>query len=185
MRIILQTPRLVLREIESTDVDALAAVYADPETMRFFTGARSRERAAADISWARDQYARAGFAFYATVLRETGVFVGRCGLLPQVLNETRELEVAYMLDRRYWGQGLATEAARALRDYAFRTTTQTRVISIIAPGNARSIRVAERNGMRFVRDIWFDGARDRLYEITRAEWSAGPPPRAAQAAARP
>jgi ribosomal-protein-alanine N-acetyltransferase len=169
MSIILETHRLVMRELVDADVDALAAVYADPETMRFFNGPRSRDAAARQIEVCRRAYARGGFAFLATIHRADDAFIGRCGLLPQLVEGADELEVAYMIARPYWNNGLGTEAARALRDYAFRVTAFPRVVSIIAPENHASIRVAEKNGMRYVREVLFEGDMDRLYAVDRPE----------------
>lgn len=166
---ILETPRLILRELVQADIDALAEIYADPETMRFFDGPRSRDAAVREIEHSRSGYLRGEFGFWATVHKKDRAFLGRCGLLSQVLDETRELEVAYMIARPYWGRGLGTEVAQALRDHAFINTVVPRVVSIIAPENLASIRVAEKAGMRYVKDVMFQGYLDRLYAVQRPD----------------
>ena len=105
--------------------------------------------------------------FLATIFKENGAFIGRCGLLWQVIDDVQEVEVAYMLAKSYWGQGLGTEAAQALKEHAFRDLNFRRVISIIDPGNIASIRVAEKNGMRYERDVDFENHLCRMYSIRR------------------
>lgn len=88
---------------------------------------------------------------WATTERETGAFVGRCGLLPWTIGGKHEVEVAYLIDKSYWGRGLATEAARAVADDGFRTLELTRLVSLIDEENRVSQRVAEKVGMTFER----------------------------------
>jgi [ribosomal protein S5]-alanine N-acetyltransferase len=84
----------------------------------------------------------------------------------------RQVEVAYALAPEFWGRGYATEAARAIRDHAFRTLDVPHLISLIDPENAASIRVAQRNGMAFWKTAEFRAHLVRVYRITRAEWEA-------------
>ena len=150
--IILTTPRLVLRGLMLDDTDDLAAMYGDEETMRYMGpgGVRDRAAAARSVAWAQENYDTRGYGVWATQLLD-GTFVGRCGLIDWEIEGTPELEIGYMIDRRYWGHGYATEAAQAIRDYAFATLRATRLISLIYPANTASIRVAEKNGMAFER----------------------------------
>jgi len=96
--------------------------------------------------------------------------VGRCGYLWQVVEGRPELEIGYLLGRKHWGRGLATEAATALRDHAFREMKTDRVISLIQPANERSRRVAERNGMRVSGETLHAGLPHLVYAITFDEW---------------
>jgi ribosomal-protein-alanine N-acetyltransferase len=170
---ILETERLLLRHLTPDDLDDLAALYADPVVMRFWPRPYTREEARERIDRAIRSYSEVGHDLYATVYKPEDRFIGRCGLLRQVIDGAAELEVAYMLAKEYWGRGLATEAARALRDYAFRTLDPPRLISLIDPGNIASQRVAEKNGMRHDRDVEYMGEVTRLYLITRADWERG------------
>ncbi len=167
--IVLETERLILRRLTRDDVDELAALYADPDVMRHFEGTRTREQAAAEIEEILGWYERAGVHFWGTILRENGRFIGRCGLLPQMVEGCRDYEVAYMLARSCWGRGLATEAARAIRDHGLLTLGFRRVISLIDPRNHASIRVAEKNGMRCLGNVEVNGWVDRLYAVERSE----------------
>src|SRR5438093_361517 len=109
---IIETQRLLFRPLMFEDTDDLAALYADPEVMRFFEGTRSRQQALQEIEECRQWYDRLGFYFWATIHKADHRFIGRCGLLPQVIDDRQEVEVAYMIARPYWNQGLGTEAAR-------------------------------------------------------------------------
>jgi ribosomal-protein-alanine N-acetyltransferase len=169
---IIETPRLLLRELTDADHEALYEMYLDPRMNRFLGGPppprpeywrRVRE------TWPA-YYARHGFGLWATVRKEDGRLIGRCGLLSQAVDGERHVEVAYALGTEFWGRGYATEAARACRDHAFRTLDVTHVISLILPDNAGSIRVAEKNGMTIWKMAEFKGYLPRVYRITRAEW---------------
>ncbi len=166
---VLETERLILRPLTLEDVDALAALYADPDVMRYFEGTRSWEITRQRVEQIIEQYARTRVDFLATIYKENGAFIGRCGLLWQVIDDMQEVEVAYMLAKPYWGRGLGTEAAQALKEHGFRDFGFRRLISIIDPGNIASIRVAEKNGMRYERDIEFEGHVCRMYAIHQDE----------------
>jgi ribosomal-protein-alanine N-acetyltransferase len=105
---IIETPRLLLRELTFDDLDDLAALYADPDVMHFFDGTRSRQQALEEIERCQEQYRQVGFHYWAAIHKADGCFAGRCGLLSQVIDGQQEYGLAYMIARRYWGQGLAT-----------------------------------------------------------------------------
>lgn len=150
---VVETARLVLRRLTPDDLDDLARLYADPGLRRYFPeGTLDRAQTLAELRWCIDVcYARYGFGLWATVLKQTGAFVGRCGLLPVQVDGCAEVEVAYLLDRPCHGRGLATEAARAVLAYGFDTLPVDRLVCLVDPGNAASGRVATRAGMSLVR----------------------------------
>jgi ribosomal-protein-alanine N-acetyltransferase len=169
---ILQTPRLLLRELTDADHEALFQMYQNPRMNRFIGGPPppfEEYRAKVRETWPA-YYARHGFGLWATVRREDGRLMGRCGLLSQEVDGERHVEVAYALAPEFWGQGYATEAARASRDHAFRTLDAPHVISLILPENVGCIRVAERNGLAFWKMADFRGYHLRVYRLDRAEW---------------
>jgi [ribosomal protein S5]-alanine N-acetyltransferase len=169
---LIQTPRLQLRELTDDDHEALFAMYQDPRMNRHLGGPPPPR----DEYWQKVRetwpayYARHGFGLWATVRREDGRMMGRCGLLSQEVDGERHGEVAYALAPEFWGRGYASEAARASRDHAFRTLDAPHVVSLILPDNTPSIRVAERNGMTFWKMADFRGYPVRVYRITRAVW---------------
>jgi ribosomal-protein-alanine N-acetyltransferase len=153
--IVLETERLVLRHLRWTDLDALAALYADPDVRRYFPdGIRTFEQTRDELTWIIDVcYARYGYGLWATILKETGAFIGRCGLLPWAIDGRTEVEVAYLLDKDHWGRGLATEAARAIIEHAFSTLPVDRLICMTDPENSASRNVAVKVGMT---TLWAD-----------------------------
>jgi [ribosomal protein S5]-alanine N-acetyltransferase len=144
---ILPTPRLLLRSFIAEDLDNMATLMADKDFMRFSLGVFSREKTAGflDKVRARD---RVGMpSQFGVIFGENDRLVGYCGFFPQIVDEIEELEIGYRIDPAYWGRGIATEAARAVRDHAFNDLHLPRVISLIHPNNIASRRVAEKNGM--------------------------------------
>jgi len=164
---VIETERLIFRRLTLEDADELAALYSDPEVMRFFGGVRSRQQAVEQIEECMRMYNKLGFSFWATIHKVDNRFIGRCGLLHQIFGDRHEYEVAYAIARAYWNQGLATEAARAIKDYAFDNFEFPRLISLIDPLNIASTRVAEKNGMRYLEDIVFRGHVCRCYAVDR------------------
>lgn len=168
---VLQTKRLTLRHFEQTDDQALACVFADPEVMRFGDGVKSNEWIQDWLSRCiHDHYHKRGWGPFAVIENSSGDLIGYCGLFyfPDINGEP-EIELGYRLARKAWGQGYATEAVRAVRDFAFSSLGLTRLIAMIDPGNAASIRVAEKAGMKYEQDVMLDGYThpDRVYSITR------------------
>lgn len=98
-------------------------------------------------------YNKYGFGLWATVLKDNNCLIGRCGLLYPEIEGTKDLEIAYLLDCNYWGKGLATEAARSIVKIGFGKYKFNRIIAVINPDNTASIRVAEKIGMNYEREI--------------------------------
>jgi ribosomal-protein-alanine N-acetyltransferase len=160
---------LVLRHLERDDLGSLFALYRDPEIRRYFPeGTLTLEETRDELEWFLNGHPdHAELGLWATVHKETGAFIGRCGLLPWTIEERAEVEVAYLLDRAFWGQGLATEAARAIASHGFETLGLSRLVCLIDPDNRPSIRVAERIGMSLERRIEDDPAPFLLYSRPR------------------
>jgi RimJ/RimL family protein N-acetyltransferase len=164
---ILDTVRLRLRPWRDDDLEAYAAMNADPETMRYIGRGDTLSRADAWRSMAMlvGHWQLRGFGTWAVEERDTGTFVGRVGL--HYPEGWPGLEVGWMLDRATRGRGYATEAARASLEYAWRTLDVDHVISLIQPENAASIRVAERIGEAREGTIELDGVEALVYGIDR------------------
>ncbi len=164
-RTIFESARLGFRELCDSDLGDLAALYADQEVMHYFESTRTRLQAAQQIRASQEYYERLGYHLWAVTRRADGRFIGRCGLLPQVIEGKDEVEIAYMLSRKVWGQGLGTEAVCAIRDHGFRSFDFSRLVAIIDPENAASIRVATKSGMHFVKKIDFEDYPCVLYAV--------------------
>jgi ribosomal-protein-alanine N-acetyltransferase len=167
MKIVLETPRLILREFVPEDVEALVKVICDPETMKYYPVTFGCAGAVEWIARNRRRYQTDGFGLWAMVLKQAGELVGDCGLTPQDVNGTSEIEIGYHVRRDLWGQGLATEAAQACREYGFANPGVERLISLIRPENLQSRRVAEKNGMKVVGEVMWRGLLHCVYAIER------------------
>src|SRR5262249_19592063 len=153
-----ETPRLLLRHFVESDLEEMAVLMANPDFMRFSTDPFTREKTTSFLFDRVIAPARAGQpSLFALILREKERLIGYCGFFRQIVDETEETEIGYRLHPDYWGRGLATEAARAVREYGFSVLKLERVISLIHPDNHASRRVTEKNGMKLERKTTFRG----------------------------
>lgn len=150
---ILETKRLILREMTQDDLPALQGILQDEETMYAYNGAFDEAETQAWLDRQLSRYAQYGFGLWAVVLKESGGMIGQCGLTMQPWCGDEVLEVGYLFNRAFWHHGYATEAARGCMEYAFDLLGAREVCSIIRETNLPSRRVAERNGMT-MRDTW-------------------------------
>ena len=167
---ILETPRLILRPFREEDADLLATLMANPDFMQFSQGLYSREKTAEFLEKLLG-WQRAGLpSLFAMMHRGDTQLVGYCGFYHQVIDEKAEIEIGYRLHPAYWNQGITTEAAKAVRDHAFRDLNLSRVISLIHPENVRSRRVAEKNGMTHEKDTLYRGLFTNVFAISQEVW---------------
>lgn len=151
-KIILETERLILREMNNNDFEALCKILLDEETMYAYQGAFTIEEAHNWLNSQLERYKNYGYGLWAVVLKENNEMIGQCGLSIQTWKDSKVLEVGYLFQRNYWHQGYATEAAIASKEYAFNVLNANEVSSIIRTTNTQSINVALRNGMKKVDD---------------------------------
>jgi RimJ/RimL family protein N-acetyltransferase len=144
----LETERLTLRQFRESDLDAYAEMSADPDVMRFIGDRKlmTRSEAWRHMAMALGHWQLRGYGWWAVEERASRTMVGRAGIWRP--EGWPGLEAAWTLRRAYWGNGYATEAARASLGFAFSQLQAAHVISLIDPANAASIRVAERVGER-------------------------------------
>ena len=155
MAIILETERLLLRHQIIEDLDDLWSLYCDPEITKYIPDApRSREEAQEELEWHMHGHPKhPELGLWATIHKETGEFIGRCGLLPWTIDDVNEVEVAYTIARNYWGQGLGSEAAQAILKYGFEKLHLSRMVCLIDPENKASQKVAEKMGMAWEKTV--------------------------------
>jgi len=146
--IMLESERLIFRKITTDDFDNLADILRNPDVMYVWEHTFSDEQINKWIEAQILRYRDHVVGYFAAIQKDTGAFVGQMGLLWSDFDELRALEIGYMLKREYWGMGFATEGAAALTQYAFTEIGLNKVYSSIRPENKRSIRVAERIGMK-------------------------------------
>jgi len=135
--------------------------------MRFYPQPYSREEVDEWIGRQIGRYAM-GAGLLGVVLRDSGTLIGDCGLVWQEVEGVEEPEIGYHVHREHQGRGYATEAARAVRDYAFGTLGCDHVISMIRPENLASRRVAEKNGLTVNRTIFWRGYDHCVYQLRKA-----------------
>jgi len=144
---ILETQRLVLREMTQEDYPALAAIIQDEQTMHAWEGAMSDEETREWLDRQLTRYKEDGFGLWAVVLKESGEMIGQAGILWGNIEDERLPEIGYMFHRAHWGNGYAIEAARACKQYAFEQLGFFEIYSTIRDTNLPSMNVAIRNGM--------------------------------------
>ncbi len=167
----IETERLLLREYTMDDFDALYEIMSDPETMRHYPAPFDEARTRRWIEWNLDNYARYGFGLWAVVLKETGEFIGDCGVTIQNIDGETLPEIGYHIHKKYWRRGFAKEAARAVRDWAFRNTEYDTIYSYMKYTNIGSYSTAMANGMKKIKE--YPDPKNTVsyaYAITRAEW---------------
>ncbi|MGE4353901.1 MAG: GNAT family N-acetyltransferase [Oscillospiraceae bacterium] len=147
---VLETKRLVLREMTQADFPSLCKILQNDEVMYAYEGAFSDEEVQNWLDKQLANYKEYGFGLWSVVLKETGRMIGQCGLTMQNYKDSKILEVGYLFQKEYWHQGYATEAAITCKDYAFDELIAEEVYSIIRYTNIPSQNVAKRNGMTYV-----------------------------------
>lgn len=167
---VFQAPRLRVRELEETDLDAVASMLADPDVMRYWPRPYTRDEAAEWIRQRRRQYAEDGFSYWLALDHATGAVVGQVGLLMHDVEGVREPGLGYILDRPWWGRGLATEGARAVMRWAFGTHPFAQVACLIRPENLASLRVAARLGLRADRLVEYKGFVHQRFVAEREQF---------------
>lgn len=170
MKIVIETMRLWLREFIPADANALALVLSDAETMRFYPA--PFDRAAVEDWIARNmrRYETNGHGLWALDLKASGEMIGDCGITRQPVDGEILPEIGYHLRRDMWGQGFASEAARACCEYGFSQLKAEFLISLIRPENEPSRRVAEKNGMTVWKRTTRVGFAHDVYRVKREEW---------------
>lgn len=168
--VILETSRLTLRHLEMGDLDALYQLYRDPQIRAHFPeGTRTRAETREELEWfLNGDQSRPELGLWATVERNSGAFLGRCGLLPWTIDGQSEVELAYLIDKSRWGEGLATEAAHGIIQYARTGLRLARLICLITPGNVASAAVARKVGMAFERGYAGELGLCHIYSRTLA-----------------
>jgi RimJ/RimL family protein N-acetyltransferase len=159
-----------MRAFAESDLEAYARMTGDAESMRYIGDGKplSRNDAWRSLSYLLGHWEMRGFGLWAAEEKESGALVGRIGLYQP--EGWPGLEVGWLVDRERWGEGFATEGGRAALQWAFERLRPERVLSLIVPPNAASIRVAEKLGEHFVEQIVLNEKDVCVYAIDAAEW---------------
>lgn len=144
----LETERLILRPMSQTDFDALLLIFTDPKVMAAFQhDPFTPDQMQRWLSRNLEHQGQYGYGLFSIILKESGELIGDCGLEQMEVGGQALAELGYDFRSDYWNQGFASEAARAVRDYAFQVLQLPQLISLIRVGNLSSKRVAEKVGM--------------------------------------
>ena len=170
--VVMETPRLVLRDFRPGDFAAYAALCTDPEVMRYLGGPVTAAHADLEMRGISRFFEKSGFGMLAVERRDDGAFLGICGLSVETWYPD-DLQIGWRFFPEHWGQGYATEAALAWRDLAFAGPVP-RLISVSDEPNTRSHKVMQRIGMRYDHSATLSIGNDRfdahIYALTREDW---------------
>jgi RimJ/RimL family protein N-acetyltransferase len=165
----LETSRLRLRAYSREDLDLLAALYADPEVTAFTKlGSLSRAAAEATLDGYLADWRERVFGMCAVFLKARGEFAGECGFF--VLERSGELALRYAFHKRFWGQGLASEAAHGVIDHAFRRLGIECIVSFVEAPNKASHRVMQKLGLCVERIERLPKVELHVYAVTADRW---------------
>lgn len=163
----IETDRLLLRPFTLEDAPALhEAVFGDEDVMLFLPpgipGTLAKTQRV--IDYYNDHWEQKGYGVFAVIHRADDRLIGQCGL--NFVPEVQQTEVLYAIDKAYWGKELALEGARAVCRYGFYAKALTKIMALAAAENARSLRVIEKLGMDYRRDIKLWKMKLRMYMVT-------------------
>ena len=166
----LETRRLRLRPYRLGDIDALHALWTDPDVRRYLWDGKviSRERTAETVRSSLSDWSHLHYGQWTIRLPETSELIGFCGFRPAAWCGDPELLVG--LSPSYWGQGFATEAASATLQFGFETLRVPRVVAATDAPNLASVRVMERLGMPFERCGLLGGLQTLFYAVTAEDF---------------
>ena len=174
----LETQRLLLRPMEESDLDALLGIFTDPQVMAAFDSPPfSRGQMQGWLQRNLDHQAQYGYGLFSVILKASGQLIGDCGLEVMEVDGAPVAELGYDFRSDHWNEGLATEAATSVRDYAFQVLELAELISLIRVGNGASRRVAEKVGLRCLDEFTRYDTRYWKYGLTRDDWAALAQPR--------
>lgn len=169
---VLETGRLILREYTKDDYNALYAILSDPVTMQHYPKPYDEKGTRRWIDWSLENYRTYGFGLWALVRKDTGAFIGDCGITMQMIDGEMLPEIGYHIHKDHWRNGFGSEAARAVRDWAFANTKFDCLYSYMTAANLPSYATAAAAGLKRIKtyDDPEDGAMF-VYAITREEWN--------------
>ncbi|HVZ38352.1 MAG TPA: GNAT family N-acetyltransferase [Candidatus Kapabacteria bacterium] len=170
----IETERLRMRRYTADDADIMMPILSDPVTMKFWPRPFTEEEARTWVLRNLPFYEQDGYGRYLVTRRSDGAIIGDCGIVHRLRDESSEHDLGYIIHHPYQGNGYATEGARALLRHAFQDRTLPHVSANMAHDNEPSRHVAEKIGMRLVREFFNErnrGIRTFLFTIERGEWS--------------
>ncbi len=162
---ILTTKRLRLEKIGKEHKKGLFRLLSNPKVHKYFPKALDEKESEEFYEKVQTRYETDGYCFWAVIRKSDEAFLGICGLLSQDIDGNKEVEVGYRISDEFWGQGYGPESARGCIEYAKEKLNLESIISLILSVNLQSIRVAEKNGLTFEKEVMFHDRPHNLYRI--------------------
>jgi [ribosomal protein S5]-alanine N-acetyltransferase len=170
---LIETPRLALREWRETDVDCYLTLSRDVGYNCFSPPGRflvkDEDEARERIRERMEPFERRRIGNFPMFLKDGGEFVGTCGLTPVEVDGASEVELGYRLCLKHWGSGYAEEAARGVLRYGFDEIAMEKIIAFVLPQNRASVRILEKLGFEYQREFSHAGIPHRLYQMVRSQ----------------
>lgn len=167
--VFLETERLILRQITQNDFDEIASMLKDKDVMYAWEYVFSDFEVKNWIEKNIENYNKYGLGYFITIDKKTNAVVGQTGLMIDIINGEKYYEISYMLNKKFWGKGYATEAAKELAQYALKNLSTNTVIFEIRPENTSSIKVAERLGAQvdgsFIKKVNGKDMKHLIYKL--------------------
>ena len=175
MKIKLETKRLILREVLSTDVDKLFELDSNPNVQKFVGNITVKDKAEVEklIQNLQQQYVENGIARWAVIEKETGELIGWSGikLIKETMNNHNNFyELGYRFIENYWGKGFATETTIPLVDYAFENLKAENIYAICDVENKGSKNVLEKTGLKLIETFNYRDKEHNWFKMTKTEW---------------
>jgi [ribosomal protein S5]-alanine N-acetyltransferase len=175
MAIIIETERLILRELSAADAQGMFELDSDPAVHQYLgnTPVTNIEQARDVVRFIQQQYIDNGIGRFAVIEKSTQAFIGWAGfkLVKEITNAHIDFyDIGYRLIKKYWRQGFATEAAKAWLDYGFGVMNLSDIFAMADADNLASKKVLEKIGLNYVEKFTFDGVEHDWFSMTRKEW---------------
>ncbi len=165
--VITDTKRLIIRELAVSDVKELYPIYTDPQIRKYIDNIDDyfEEEVEKQRAYIQNVYSFYGYGLWGVFSKTTGGIIGRCGIENQMVDGKEEISLSYLLDSQHWGYGYAVECCTAVLDYARDELDIHRIVAVIDYDNSRSIKTAQKIGMKCEKDITYRNRECLLYAI--------------------
>jgi [ribosomal protein S5]-alanine N-acetyltransferase len=168
-----ETDRMIAKRITKSDFEDLVIMHQDEEAMATLGGMRSVEETRENLEWNLKQWQDNGFGLWIFRSKITGQLIGRGGIRRVPIRDVEEIELGFALMPEYWGQGLATEMAKASTEVAFEKLRLRSLVSFTLTTNLASQHVIEKTGFKYEKDIELGGEPHVLYRLSVGDYCKG------------